>query len=214
MGCWLVWIMQPEWFLFMEVTIFSTFFWGLSTHGSHLLSRYHSAKRLIRPAMNLHLHWRFIIQNLLSHIRFSNGFVEKLDTASQILMVYRHFIDIFPIEIGHGPVVNSSMISIPFISIHHKHHIHFKISWLSLMVFIRFSPGLHEFSPWFLLQMRRSEQLVKNFRSKSFANRAAEALAFCHHFFWKISGKRWGKSMDFTYETWGKMAFFFSPGIR
>ena len=45
MGCWLVWIMQPEWFVFMEVTIFSTFFWGVSPHGFHLLSRYHSAKR-------------------------------------------------------------------------------------------------------------------------------------------------------------------------
>ena len=93
MGCWLVWIVQPEWFVFMEVTIFSTFFWGVSPHGFHLLSRYHSAKRLIRPSMNLHLHWRFI-HHSFSHSIFKwvcrkIGYcISNFDALSTF---YRHF---------------------------------------------------------------------------------------------------------------------------
>ena len=149
MGCWLVWIMQPEWFLFMEVTIFSTFFWGVSPHGFHLLSRYHSAKRLIRPSMNLHLHWRFI------HHSFSHSIFKRvcrkigycISNSDGLSTFYRHF----PYWNWPWAIVKSCMISIvkPFRSIHHN------ISQASHtflgfpMVFIRVSPGLHVFSPWF-----------------------------------------------------------------
>ena len=35
MGCWLVWIMQPEWFVFMEVTIFSKLMRGFTAWIPH-----------------------------------------------------------------------------------------------------------------------------------------------------------------------------------
>ena len=92
MGCWLVWIMQPEWFVFMEVTIFSTFF-----EGFHRMDSTCSAG-ITLPKDWYVLQWISIFTGvlsiILSHIRFSNGCrkigycISNFDALSTF---YRHF---------------------------------------------------------------------------------------------------------------------------